>query len=262
MNDANKEKTYIGSWIWGVFLILIGVVTLLRAMGTNPPLPEWLFTWQALFVSFGFFWTLRHGYSSSGILLMLIGGFFLANDYFLNGRLYNYIWPIIFIVLGLSFILHPLKLKSRRYYKKWDGGSSFIDIKIDSDDDKTEQTEEKRKKKSRGEDYIDIVSVFGNSKKNILSKDFKGGDITNFFGGTKLNLSQADINGEVVLEVTAIFGGARLVVPSNWVIKSELTSIFGGIQDKRPLVTTIENPDKILLLKGTVFFGGIEISSY
>ncbi|MBM3416907.1 MAG: hypothetical protein FJY20_10820 [Bacteroidetes bacterium] len=50
----------------------------------------------------------------------------------------------------------------------------------------------------------------------MLSKDFKGGDIVNIFGGTEFNLSQADIKGRVTLEVTTIFGGTKLIVPSHW----------------------------------------------
>ncbi len=45
------------------------------------------------------------------------------------------------------------------------------------------------------EDYIDAVTVFGGVKKNILSKNFRGGDVTTFMGGTELNLTHADIQG-------------------------------------------------------------------
>jgi hypothetical protein len=112
------------------------------------------------------------------------------------------------------------------------------------------------------DDYIDTTSIFGGTKKNILSKDFKGGDIVNVFGGTELNLTQADIKGSAVLELTTIFGGTKLIVPSNWAIKSEAVTIFGGIEDKRQMPPSSEQPDKVLLLRGTVIFGGIDIKSF
>lgn len=63
----------------------------------------------------------------------------------------------------------------------------------------------------------------------------------------------------VTLEITTIFGGTKLIIPSNWEIKSEAVMIFGGIEDKRRMQTITGQPEKTLILKGTVLFGGIEI---
>jgi hypothetical protein len=53
-----------------------------------------------------------------------------------------------------------------------------------------------------------------------------------------------------------------LLVPSNWSIKSEAVTIFGGIEDKRRMQTMTEAPDKSLVIRGTVIFGGIDIKSF
>ena len=99
-------------------------------------------------------------------------------------------------------------------------------------------------------------------KKNIISKNFKGGEIVSILGGTELDLSQADMKEEAILEITTILGGTKLIIPSNWDIKSEAVTIFGGIDDKRKMHTITEAVEKTLILKGTVLFGGIEIKSY
>ena len=77
-----------------------------------------------------------------------------------------------------------------------------------------------------------------------------------------LLMAQADIKGTAILEITTVFGGTKLIVPSNWEVKSEAVTIFGGLEDKRNMQTIINNSDKILVLKGTVLFGGIEIKSF
>ena len=64
------------------------------------------------------------------------------------------------------------------------------------------------------EDYIDATTVLGGIHKNILSKNFKGGDITIFMGGAEINLSQADIQGTASLDITQIMGGTKIIVPS------------------------------------------------
>jgi hypothetical protein len=41
-----------------------------------------------------------------------------------------------------------------------------------------------------------------------------------------------------------------------------MTSIFGGIEDKRPATMIKENPEKTLVIDGTSIFGGISIQCY
>jgi predicted membrane protein len=83
----------------------------------------------------------------------------------------------------------------------------------------------------------------------------------NFFGGSEINLMQADIKGRVKIEVVQVFGGTKIIVPANWIVQSEMLAIFGGIEDKRPpQLNTI--PDKILIIEGTSIFGGIDIKSF
>ena len=121
-------------------------------------------------------------------------------------------------------------------------------------------------KKSSAQDenaeYIEINTVFGSVKKIIISKNFKGGEINNFMGGTEINLLKADIQQPIDLEVNNVFGGAKLIVPSNWDVKNEVTAVFGGIEDKRAITTGVTDPGKVMVLKGTCVFGGIEITNY
>jgi len=113
------------------------------------------------------------------------------------------------------------------------------------------------------EGFIDAVSVFGGMEKNIVTKDFRGGDIVTFFGGTSLNLSQSDIKEKATLELTQVFGGTQLIIPSNWKLHSEMVSVFGSVEDKRGLHKDhSSDPVKTLVLRGTSVFGGIEIKSY
>jgi hypothetical protein len=51
-------------------------------------------------------------------------------------------------------------------------------------------------------------------------------------------------------------------VPADWDVKSDIVAIFGGIEDKRSLESISINPGKVLLLKGTSIFAGIEIRNF
>ena len=113
------------------------------------------------------------------------------------------------------------------------------------------------------EDYLDTVSVFGGVKKNIVSKNFRGGEITTIMGGAEINLIQSDIHGTVILDVTQLFGGTKIIVPQQWKISAEMVALFGGIEDRRPVMPgAIPSDEKVLVIKGTSIFGGIDIRSY
>lgn len=238
-----------GHIMTGVFILLIGVAALVRV--SVPDLHPLLFSWQSFLIALGLFIGIRHGFKGAAwLILVLVGTAFILRDLYPDLAIRRYIWPSIFIVIGAILIFRPRR--------SWSGGSSSKDT-TGSAQGATILDEEETWSQ---DDYIDTTSIFGGAKKNILSKDFKGGEIVNIFGGTELNLSQADIKGTVVLDLTTIFGGTKLVVPANWEVKSEAVTIFGGLEDKRNIQAIADNPGKVLLLKGTVIFGGIDIKSY
>lgn len=112
------------------------------------------------------------------------------------------------------------------------------------------------------EDFIDSVSVFGAVKKVIFSKNFKGGDIVNIMGGTDINLMNANIQGPVVLDIVQLFGGCTIIVPSHWKVYSDMSAIFGGVDDKRMINPSNVDNSKTLYIKGVTLFGGVTIKGF
>jgi predicted membrane protein len=257
-NDQNIEprrRFRKGSNILpGLFVLAIGGLLLMRQMGAY--FPEWLFTWQMFLIAMGVFVGLRHGFRGGGwFILILVGGVFLIDQFNPDIRLRHYIWPIILIAVGLIIIFRPRRYGRMRYrrrfrsrFERWHDQYGPV-----SPNDPSNYSQE---------DYIDVTSVFGGVKKIVVSKNFKGGDISNFMGGTEVNLTQADFQGTITIDTSNIFGGTKLVVPSSWDVKSEVTAIFGGMEDKRDLHAIKPDPNKILIIDGTCMFGGIEIRSY
>jgi predicted membrane protein len=258
--DRNHRRGHV--WT-GLLLLLIGTVALMKSYVAD--FPAWIFTWQMLLIVLGLFIAIRHRFHGMAwFVLLMVGGVFLARDYFLDPQYRGHIWPVILILVGVFFIFRSRqKPGSHHWFEKKNAGEKTGE-KVEEDDCGgffMEGTTSLKETFSQ-DDFIDTTSVFGGTKKNILTKNFKGGDIVNIFGGTELNLTQSDINGTAVLELTTIFGGTKLVIPSNWSVKSEAVTIFGGIEDKRHLPQVTDHPEKILLLRGTVIFGGIDIKSF
>ena len=247
--ERRMERHHGKSSIWtGIFLLAIGGLALVKSFGI--PVPEWLFSWQMLLIAIGLFIGFRKGFRDGGWFVpIIIGGVFLANDYILQGDLRRHIWPLLLIILGAFFIFRPRRRHDCWNQKKNSGMQTGTITPLSEES-------------YSHDDFIDSTNIFSGTKKVILSKSFKGGDIVNIFGGSEIDLTQADMTNPAVLEVTAIFGGVTLIIPSNWAIKSEAVTVFGGIGDKRKIAPLTESPSKTLVLKGTMIFGGMEIKSY
>ena len=121
--------------------------------------------------------------------------------------------------------------------------------------------DEEKKNEITREAVLDITSIFGGVKKSVLSKQFNGGDVVCFFGGAEINLTNADFVSPIEIDVVNVFGGTKLILPANWEIRSEITAIFGGVDDKRRQAPNTVS-EKTIILKGTNLFGGVEIISY
>lgn len=249
--------------IWtGILILLIGVAFLLKATVTD--VPNWVFTWQMLLIGLGFFLGIKQvvnkGSLFAPLVLVLVGGAFLVPEINPEITIRRYIWPVVLIVLGLFFILRHLRLSSGRNddnEKKNSPNRPFAEMNVGVEDNSARDESFDSK-----EDFISATSIFGGAKKNVISKNFRGGDLVSVFGGNEVDLTRADFTGTAELELTTIFGGTKLVVPSNWEIKTEAAVIFGGIEDKRTLTASPEGTPKRLVLKGTIIFGGVDIKSY
>jgi predicted membrane protein len=248
VNPGRPGKTGGNSHVWtGLFLILIGLVAFLRI--NNPDFPTWIFSWQMLLIALGLFIGFRHNFRRPAwLVLVLVGGIFLYSDLYPEVELKRYIVPIVLVSIGALIMFRPKHSRRCRVEKK-----NLENNPLNAETMEGEST---------AEDYVDSTSIFGGAKKNIISKNFRGGDLVNIFGGTELDLTRADFTGTAEIELTTIFGGTKLIIPSNWTVRSEAVTLFGGLEDKRNMSTAIDNPAKTLILKGTVIFGGIELKSY
>ena len=261
-NDPSKKTSgRVGA---GLFLLVIGVILLMERMGFY--LPNWLFSWPMILIGIGIFIGLKHNFRGGAwFILIVIGGVFLV-DFSVGFTMRRYIWPLVIIALGLFMILRPRKhtlFGGREWANRWrERHSGGLSSHTPTQETSSAGRYENFSQQYEGEDYLDAVTMFGGIRKVILTKNFKGGQAVSIFGGTDIDLSRADIQGTVSLELTQIFGGTKLIVPSHWEIKSEVVAFLGGIEDKRTPHNVTVDPTKVLLLRGTSILGGIDIRNY
>ncbi len=252
-NDSNFTNPKQNSRVWtGIFLLACGSVLLASKLGA--PIPDWLIGWETLLIALGLLIGIRSQFTNpGGYVLLFIGGASLIDNHFPQLSIRNYIWPVLIILTGIYFILRPNKKKRQRFLN-----DAYV-AHSDFDQHNAQQVEDYNTTVS-SESVLDVTAAFGGVKKKLISKTFRGGDITAFMGGAEIDLTGADIVNTAILDVSAVFGGIKLVIPSDWKVQNKATAVFGGVEDKRAMPASFSN--KLLIIDGTAVFGGIELKSY
>lgn len=233
----------------GILVVIFGTLFLLQRLDFK--IKDFWFEWPMILIAVGIVALVRHKFKKlHGYVLILIGLLFMLASWYPKDINRELILPIAVILIGISIIF-----KKRNHHRHRRG-------KFSREDWKRLHNSEICGDPS-GEDYLDSVNFFGGLKKNITSQNFKGADLVTICGGTDVNLTNASFEGNVVMDITCIFAGTTISIPSDWQLTSEITTAFGGIEDKRPSeVIENANPTKKIILKGTCFFGGIEINNF
>jgi predicted membrane protein len=222
---------------WGAFLVLGGVALILQNMGYVSVDRLWRF-WPLLLVGAGIPNVMRREHRLWGILLITGGVLFQLQELGIARFRWNDVWPILLIATGLLLMWGAIEAR-RRPCAPPAGG-----------DPRTSLSE---------------VAIFGGIERRVTSQDFQGGHINAIFGGVEIDLTDANMQAdEATLEINAIFGGVEIRVPETWQVAFRGTPIFGGIADKtlrRGSVKPSVLPTRVLVLTGTVIFGGVEIKN-
>lgn len=202
-----------------------------------------IFSWQMLLIALGVVSLIGREGRGPGIILILIGGFFLMPElYDFHISFVRIFWPVLLIIIGVSILFGRGYRHHHRWHRRWDNpqGESTLD-----------------------EGYIRQENIFSGSKQKIIHTEFKGGKISNIFGGAEIDLTQATLaEGRNELIIECIFGGVTLIVPSDWKVVVEISAILGGFQDKRTVINEKPDSTRVLVIKGSAIFGGGEIKSY
>ena len=252
-NASQNHHGYNRVW-GGLILIAAGGLLLAKKLGAD--IPNWVLSWHMLLIALGLLIGFKSNFKNAGgFIMILIGGGFLISDIIPNINIQDFVWPGILIILGIAFILKPRVNIPKRSWKKWSDHSM-------ENHHKYEYNESSPFNMNDNAEFIEINAVFGGVKKIVLSKNFKGAEINAFMGGAEINLQQADIKQPVAIEVNNVFGGTKIFIPSNWDIKNEISTVFGGVEDKRSMNLPAPDITKSIILRGTCVFGGIEIKNF
>lgn len=242
-NSTIDRKSTDRRSIAAILLIVAGGILFLETFDiVDINLKHYIFSWKTLLIGIGLIIVASSQNKLPGYILMGIGVvFWIPSIFNYDIRLFQVFWPIVLIGIGLVILSrrnkHESLLKGGQSNRTADG---------------TYQN-----------DYIDDVSIFGGGVKRFSSSNLKGGNITAVFGGSEIDLTASQMSEEgTVVDTFTMFGGTKLIIPGSWQVRSEAMSLFGGFTDKRHIKPDTAVSEKVLLIKGVVLFGGVEIKNY
>lgn len=223
----NKEN-----FLWGILLIILGIVFGLNAMGITD-INIFFNGWWTLFIIIPCFIDLFKEKDKTGNIIGLTIGILLllgTNNIIDFSLIWKLILPIALVIFGLSLIFKDtISGKVKKEIKK-----------INKNNDK------------------EYYATFGLQNLEFSDEEFENCSLNAVFGGIKCNLRNAKLKKDSVINASAIFGGITLYVPENVNIKLVSTPIFGGVTDERKNYKD-KDKDVTLYINATCMFGGIEL---
>ncbi len=242
-------------------LLIVGLAFLLSNLGVLP-IEEIHRYWPVLLIVWGAGLALGYGGRFGrglgpgfgihrllwGGMWMVTGGLLLLQNFgYIHGDVWQVIWPVMLIFLGISFLLR----------KRWQGlppGSQGVSAGGLGSGPSSPL--------GGGANSLDEATIFGGVNRRIDSQDFEGGRLSSVFGGIEIDLRKANTKKEeIVIEADAVFGGIELMVPEHWRVTVQGAGIFGGYEDQTHSSPAASPDEKRphLIVTGSAVFGGVSI---
>lgn len=217
--------------IFGLLIIIVGVLFTLDNLGLAEA-ERFLRYWPSGLILLGIarVWQGRtyQGSGLSGALLIAAGAWLQLEvlDY-VDQSLFS-LWPVLLVIAGGALVWQGIRGRSGRL-----GPTSGA--------------------------TINAIAVLSGVERGSNSTAFRGGELTAFMGGCEIDLRQAAIHGEAVIDVFAMWGGIDIRVPENWRVIGRVTPIMGAFEDKTraPQGATAHT----LVVRGFVLMGGVELKN-
>ncbi|MDY4784676.1 LiaF transmembrane domain-containing protein [Pygmaiobacter massiliensis] len=221
----------IGSVLWGVAFIIAGLGFAGNAFSI------WDFDiffdgWWTLFIIIpAIISMVENGPNTGNSIWLIVGGVLLlsAQD-IIDGRIVGKLFfPVILVLIGFSIIFGNRVRQSVPQ-------SAFASVPVGG--------------------VPGYNAIFSGNDVRWPAEQFTGASLSAVFGGVTLDLRNAIITEDVVINSTCIFAGIDIYVPQNVQVKVAGVPVFGGVDNKA--ANAAPNAPTVYV-NSTCIFGGVDI---
>jgi predicted membrane protein len=209
----------------GLIIILLGIGFLLEQLNIGWAGNFINIWWPVVVIAVGLHAWQKNRHAWFGPMIITLVGIILLLDQLkvFEKSAWEYFWPVIIILIG-GRVLFGRKQGDHVKAERGDANAS---------------------------------AVFSGVERVVTGR-FTGGDVTAWFGGVKLDLRNAQFEGDATLNVFAAFGGVDVLLPKNVRVVTNVSPLFGGAEDK---TQPEQNATKTLTITGTALFGGVGVKN-
>ena len=219
-------------YIIGFLLIFIGLILGLNAFGiTNINL--FFSGWWTLFIIIPSLVGLINDKEKTSSLIFLIIGvwlFLAERDLIEYELLIKLLLPVILISIGLLLVFKDVLSINGKEIKKINANNK---------------------------ESNNYIAVFGSQDLKFEDEKVENLDLKSLFGGIKLDLRDAKIEKDIVINTLSVFGGIDIYVPDDLKVKVSSTPFFGGVEVKRKKQSS--NKEITIYLNSVCIFGGVDV---
>jgi hypothetical protein len=242
--------------IVGLLIIFVGVVFTLDELGIAPAI-SYLRFWPTALIAIGVAKMLQArdgGGAFAGLLFTLVGSWLQAEELnIIHIRIWQ-IWPLALVLFGGYLVWQGLA--GRAPAGQADAAGPVLSESGERPAPKTEWGCDARARIVDANSTLSAMAILGGVSRGNNSRAFRGADLLAILGGCQLDLRQAAIQGEAVIEVFVMWGGIEIRVPEDWTVSSRIVPLMGGVEDKtRPPQGAAAHH---LILRGFAIMGGVE----
>lgn len=222
-----------GRVIWGIVLIVVGVVFALNVLGITD-INVFFDGWWTLFIIIPSLVGLFKDHDKSSSVFWLVIGVLLLlwrQDVLDIGLAFKLLIPAVIIIIGIKLIF------GNKYH------AEFKRIKSETQADGKKQRE--------------ICATFSSQKVDLSGEIFDGAELTAVFGSVRLDLSKSVVEKDCVIEANGVFGGVDIIMPANVNVKVGGNSLFGGTANKINRAEIVGAPT--VYVNASSVFGGVTV---
>ena len=116
-------------------------------------------------------------------------------------------------------------------------------------------TDDNYKEIKKSKDSLNLVAIFSGREEKVTT-EFKGADCISVFGGIDLDLREASLKNDIVIEIVTCFGGVDILLPENVNVVTSGVPCFSSIENK---TINQEKSKATIYINYVAIFGGIEL---
>src|SRR5882672_1904489 len=178
MEGPGRPRSFAPQFVMGVLISVVGVLFTLDNLGFIEA-GTYLRFWPVALIAVGLMklWSGGRGASLHGLIFFFAGVWLLLESLSIVTISLWALWPVLLIIAGGSMV--------------WRGINGPACPREDTDTHST----------------VNAVAVLGGLNRRNNSRTFRGGDLTAVMGGCQIDLTNAALDGEAVIDVFAMWGG-------------------------------------------------------